>query len=386
MRPRQPHRQPALPAAQRADPRRARRGHRHRRSTGDRSGCDTDRRTRSLPEAACTSVQFHLQTSPGPVRGVLERRPGHRRRSSSRSAPTRRTCSGGSCGARPGSRCSSRPPTPAPRSSRRRACGRGSGSASGGSPRSSTCSRRTCATSRRCCPSSTTRTRWRRAGRGGTPELVRAAPAQRHRLPLEPSGLRRRRRRARTCGWRTGCCPPARRSPTPWPTPRSTSAWSAALAERRAAGVDADVVQRRRGELPRRAPGTASTPRCTGPASGEVRATELVLRRLLPLAARGPGRAGASRPASRDRLLGHHRAAVPARQQRRRVVRAPDGRPPTPRTGTTRCARRCRTTARHAQQRAGAHLVLSHRRVSRVRAAGARSGRHRCAGRAIRAG
>ena len=62
-----------------------------------------------VPEAACTSTQFHVQTSPGPVRGVLERLPGDLRRSSSRSAPTRRTSSARSCGARPGSRCSSRP-------------------------------------------------------------------------------------------------------------------------------------------------------------------------------------------------------------------------------------------------------------------------------------
>ena len=32
------------------------------------------------PEAACTSVQFHLQVSPGALRRLLERRPGHRRR------------------------------------------------------------------------------------------------------------------------------------------------------------------------------------------------------------------------------------------------------------------------------------------------------------------
>ena len=47
-----------------------------------------------LPEAACTSTQFHVQTSPDQFAGVLERLPGDRRRSSSRSAPTRRTCLG----------------------------------------------------------------------------------------------------------------------------------------------------------------------------------------------------------------------------------------------------------------------------------------------------
>ena len=89
----------------------------------------------------------------------LRRSPGSR----SRSRPTRRSSVARSCGARRGSRCSSRRPTPARRSSRRRACDRACGSASAGSRRSSTCSRRTCGTSRRCCPYATTRTRWRRS-------------------------------------------------------------------------------------------------------------------------------------------------------------------------------------------------------------------------------
>ena len=58
-----------------------------------RSGCVTTAES-ILPEAACTSTQFHIQTSPGAVRGVLERLPGDLRPSSSRSAPTRRTCLG----------------------------------------------------------------------------------------------------------------------------------------------------------------------------------------------------------------------------------------------------------------------------------------------------
>ena len=52
----------------------------------------------------------------GPVRGVLERLAGDRGGPAGASAPTRRTCSARSCGARPGSRCSSRRPTPAARS------------------------------------------------------------------------------------------------------------------------------------------------------------------------------------------------------------------------------------------------------------------------------
>ena len=116
--------------------------------------------------------------APSGVAGGLRRRTGMPRRCSPgrswRSARTRRTSSATSCGPRPASSCSPRRPTPGPRSSRRRACGRGCGSASAGSRRSSTCSRRTSAISRRCCPRCPTRTRspsWRRAARPQLPEL-----------------------------------------------------------------------------------------------------------------------------------------------------------------------------------------------------------------------
>ena len=60
------------------------------------------------------------------------------------------------------------------------------------------------------------------------------------------------------------------------------------------------------------------------PGVGQVRVTELVLRRLLPLAHEGLAAWGVEqatgRPAAR-----HHRAALPDRGQRRRVVRPPDG-------------------------------------------------------------
>ena len=49
---------------------------------------------------------------------------------------------------------------------------------------------------------------------GDTPVTRRAAAAQRHHLPLEPAGVRRRRAASRTCGSRTGCSPPARPSST----------------------------------------------------------------------------------------------------------------------------------------------------------------------------
>ena len=53
----------------------------------------------------------------------------------------------------------------------------------------------------------------RRTGGGPHAEAGGAAAAQRHHLPVEPAGVRRRSNgQRRTCGWRTGCCPPAR----PW--------------------------------------------------------------------------------------------------------------------------------------------------------------------------
>ena len=68
-----------------------------------------------VPEAACTSTQLHTQVSPEDFPSywnASQASPG----CSWRSAPTRRSCWAGSCGARPGCRCSSRPPTPAARS------------------------------------------------------------------------------------------------------------------------------------------------------------------------------------------------------------------------------------------------------------------------------
>ena len=155
---RQPLQQRAVPGPQRADRRGPRRGHRARhpwRGTAadlhrlDRAGGGVHQR--AVPPAGLA----------GHVRRLLERLAVDRRHPGRRSARTRLTCTGNSSGRRPGSPCSSRPPTPVRTSSRRRGYAPGSGSASGGSPRSSTCSRRTCATSRRCCRSPTTRTRSR---------------------------------------------------------------------------------------------------------------------------------------------------------------------------------------------------------------------------------
>ena len=150
-------------------------------------------------------------------------------------------------------------------------------------------------------------------------------------------------RRARTCGSRTACCPP---DPTVADTDgqrRVLLRAGAGAGRERAAAVVADVVQRRRGELPRRR-------------RARHRRRDLLARRRpgpghradpAPAAAAGQagpgrvGRAGArSRPAARD-----HRAALPDRDERRGVVRPPDGRPPGRRSGSTRCGTCCWSTA-----------------------------------------
>ena len=96
---------------------------------------------------------------------------------------------------------------------------------------------------------------------------------------------------------------------------RSTTGWSGRWPRR-----SGRCGRRCRSARPRRtstpAPGTASTRSVYWPGLGYVPVTELVLRRLLPLAHEGLDRVGGlgrrARPAAR-----HHRAALPDRPQRR---------------------------------------------------------------------
>ena len=125
---------------------------------------------------------------------------------------------------------------------------------------------------------------------------------------------------ARTCAWRTGCCPPGRPSSTPWPTRRSTTGWSARWPSRSGRSG-------RRCRSPRRRRTCTAGARhgldamLYWPGVGEVPAAELVLRRLLPLAHAGLDslgrRPGRPRPAAR-----HHRGALHERCQRRRRGRS----------------------------------------------------------------
>ena len=171
----------------------------------------------------------------------------------------------------------------------------------------------------------------------------RAAAAQRHDLPLEPAGLRHRR----------GSAAPARREPHPRRRPhrrrhRRQRRLLLRAGARRWPRASGRCGRRCRSAPPRRTstwpPSTASTRRSTGPASGRCGATELTLRRLLPLAREGLADWGVEqrdqRPAARD-----HRAALPDRDQRRRVVRATGCASAPTWTGSTRCGRRCWSTA-----------------------------------------
>ena len=134
------------------------------------------------------------------------------------------------------------------------------------------------------------------------PGAGRAAAAQRHRLPLEPPGLRggarapaRARREPRAAGR------PDRR--------RHARQLRLLLRARARAGRAASgrSGRRCRSRPPRttctRARAKGSTRASTGRASATCRSTELVLRRLLPLAHEGLERYGVD-PHARDRLLG----------------------------------------------------------------------------------
>ena len=200
----------------------------------------------------------------------------------------------------------------------------------------------------------------RRARVGPHPVAGRAAAAQRHDLPLEPAGLRRRRRHARTCGSRTACCPPGRRSRTRWPTRRSTSGWCGPWPS-----TSGRCGRRCRSAPPRRTstsrPSRASTPRSTGRAS--VRCPPPSSSYAGCCRWRGPvSTRGACSSEESDRLLGiieqrcivgqngaswfAGRFATRRRRQRRRPAR--------------RAAQHAQRVPRaHAHQRARAHLGVA---------------------------
>ena len=254
-----------------------------------------------VPEAACTSTQFHVQTSPDQFADVLERLAGDRR------DPGR----GGRQLALPARQGAvARDPDPAVRAGHRHPQ---RGAEGPGRPAAGLV--------RRALDHLGVR-----PVRGERALLPGAAPDHRGRGPARGARGRAAPRSCTSCGSTT--------APSTAGTGRSTTSSTAsptcgsrtaprrradggrpdrqrglllrpgARARReRAAAVVADVVLRRRGELPRRPPSSGSTRQVYWPGIGQVRATELVLRRLLPLAHEGLAAwgvpDGGGRPAAR---------------------------------------------------------------------------------------
>ena len=176
--------------------------------------------------------------------------------------------------------------------------------------------------------------------RGDTPAAGRAAPPQRHDLPLEPSDLRRRPRPAPPARREPGPSRRARRSSTSWPTPRSTTGCCGCIADEERP-VWSQMSFSAAEENFHAGARDGIDARVYWPGLGEVPAAELVLRRLLPLAHEGLERwgvdSGDARPPAR-----HHRAPMRVAPQRSLVAKR--GLPPPVRgaggwTAPKRCGR-----------------------------------------------
>ena len=285
----------------------------------------------------------------------------------SRWPPTRRTCWARSSGARRGSRCSSRPPTPAARSSRRPGGAARGGSASAGSPRSSTFEENV---------------RFFPAPLPVTDEedplaVLERGDTRRCGLRLHNGTIYRWNRpvydiaaASRTCASRTGG------SWQPGPTMADTLANAAFYF-----GLVRSLAESQR-PCGRRCRSSAAGELHTAsrqgieaqvywPGVGQVRATRswsCVGSCRWPARDWSPGGVGRrDRPLPRD-----HRAAVPDRRQRCRVVRAPDATAVTSSGGRPACDA-ARLPRADAHQRTRAHLGL-------VVAAGSSSGGGRAPG------
>ena len=260
--------------------------------------------------------------------------------------------------ARPGSPCSSRPPTPGRTSSRRRACAPGCGSVSAGSRRVRPV-RGEPPLLPGPAPVCEDEDPLAVLDRGATPAAGRAAPAQRDDLPLEPSRLRRRRR------------PPHLRVENrvlpAGPTVADMHGQRGVLlrphpgpGRRAAASLDPDDLRDRGREPARGRAGRPGRPALLAGAGRGARGRT----GAAPPAAAGPGGAAplGCRSWFRRPPAGHHRAALPHRPERRRLAdrhhpghqRADRGGPRGGAAPDDPALYRA-----HARQRAGAHLARS---------------------------
>ena len=149
---------------------------------------------------------------------------------------------------------------------------------------------------------------------GRTPQLAGTAAAQRHDLPVEPPGVRRRRRSAATCGWRTACCPPG---PTVVDMMANSAFYYGMLRtlseEDRPLWTKMSFAAAHQNFLEAAQHGMDA--RLYWPGLGEVTPDELVLRQLLPMARRGPAQLGRGRRGVRP-LSRRHRGPREDRPQR----------------------------------------------------------------------
>ena len=178
-----------LSGAQRFDLHRPRRGHpdRHHRTRTAQPADGVDRTGIGVHQHAVASAGL-----PRRLRAQLERRAGAGRARSWRWAPTRRTSSATSCGPRPASSCSPRPPTPGPDELKTQ----------GVRPRVWFGERwitsifdlfeENVRYFPSLLPELSDEDPVTRAGGGPHPAAGGASAAQRHRLPVEPAGVRRR--------------------------------------------------------------------------------------------------------------------------------------------------------------------------------------------------
>ena len=362
--PRVAQRQPAVRADQRADLRGARRGPHIAIDGVERLSTSTDT---IAPEAACTSVQFHLQVSPQEYAAHVERRAVHRRRAGRARRELAVPVRQGTV-----ARDADRPVRAGHRHPSRGA--QGAGRASAGLVRRAMdhLDLRPVRGERALLPVAAADRRRRGPGRGARPRRhARGSPSCACTTGRSIAGTGRcttSTAASRTCASRTGCCRPDRRSWTCSPTAPSTTACSARCATRTGrCGRGCRSPRPRTTSTP--APSDGINAQLYWPGLGEVPVTELVLRRLLPLAQAGPGRSGASTPRSATGCSAIieaplHRAHATARSGRRSTFHAIDE--------SDAAARPARRAARdaaplhraHAHQRAGAHLVD---RVGRLR-------------------
>lgn len=214
------------------------------------------------PEAACTSVQLHLQVTPARFPAVWN---------AAQAVAAAQVAVGANAPFLFGRELwrESRPPLflqstdTRPPELQAQGCGRGPGSGSAGSPPPTSCSTRTCGTSPPCCRSATRRTRWRSSTRAGCPSSPNSScTTARCTAGTGPSTTSPTA--SRTCGWRTASCRPVRPSPTSSPTRPSTTAWSAPSPRSRGR-CGPGCPSRRPPTTSTPLAATASTPACSGP-------------------------------------------------------------------------------------------------------------------------